>query len=201
MELGGLVLICKSIGRRFRRCYGSCSRAHGADDKVGVKQSIMEDVDFTTAESVASDTFPMQCSSLKKDGYVVIKGFPCKITEMSTSQTGKHGHAKFVNLQDGYLSLESYEGTIRDDLKLPDSDVGKEIEKKFANRELFTRGRLRRVVWGCSSSFIMSVLLEPVSMVIHDISTEKRMLFISYCHAAEEDVLHVFSECVSEAEK
>lgn len=32
--------------------------------------------------------------ALKKGSHVVIKGFPCKIIDYSTSKTGKHGHAK-----------------------------------------------------------------------------------------------------------
>ena len=50
--------------------------------------------DFDQVDSGASQTFPAQCSSLRKGGHVVINGFPCKIVDMSTSKTGKHGHAK-----------------------------------------------------------------------------------------------------------
>jgi translation initiation factor 5A len=52
------------------------------------------DNDFEGGESGASDTYPAQCSSLRKNGHVMIKDRPCKIVEMSTSKTGKHGHAK-----------------------------------------------------------------------------------------------------------
>ncbi|KAI0021257.1 eukaryotic translation initiation factor 5A [Xylariomycetidae sp. FL0641] len=47
-----------------------------------------------TDSQVGSETYPMQCSALRKGGCVVIKNRPCKIVDMSTSKTGKHGHAK-----------------------------------------------------------------------------------------------------------
>jgi translation initiation factor 5A len=55
---------------------------------------MMDDGDFETGASGAADSVPIQCSALRKNGYVVIKQKACKIVEMSTSKTGKHGHAK-----------------------------------------------------------------------------------------------------------
>ncbi|KAJ9619238.1 translation initiation factor eIF5A [Taxawa tesnikishii (nom. ined.)] len=122
---------------------------------------------FESADAGASHTFPMQCSALRKNGHVVIKGRPCKIVDMSTSKTGKHGHAKvhIVALDiftgkkledlspsthnmdvpnvtrreyqlldvtdDGFLSLMSEDGSTKDDVKLPDGEVGDKITKLF----------------------------------------------------------------------
>lgn len=130
------------------------------------------DLDFTTGESGASATFPMQCSALRKNGYVVLKGHPCKIVEMSTSKTGKHGHAKvnlvgidiftnkkyedmcpsthnmevpsikrteyqLVNISDQYMTLMADNGDIREDLRVPDSETGREIESRFESGDDF----------------------------------------------------------------
>ncbi|RDB23847.1 Eukaryotic translation initiation factor 5A [Hypsizygus marmoreus] len=112
-----------------------------------------------SASAGASLTFPMQCSALRKSGHVVIKGRPCKIVDMSTSKTGKHGHAKvhlvaidedicpsthnmdvpnvrrfeyqLVNIDDGFLNLMTNDGTPKDDVKVPEGDLGKEIQAGF----------------------------------------------------------------------
>merc|ERR1712124_50714 len=49
---------------------------------------------FDTAESGASDVYPQQAGELRKGSHVMIKGHPCKVAEITTSKTGKHGHAK-----------------------------------------------------------------------------------------------------------
>ena len=36
----------------------------------------------------------MEAGQIRKGGYIVIKNRPCKVVSVSTSKTGKHGHAK-----------------------------------------------------------------------------------------------------------
>jgi translation initiation factor 5A len=49
---------------------------------------------FESTDAGASLTFPQQAGTIRKNGFMVIKGRPCKIADVSTSKTGKHGHAK-----------------------------------------------------------------------------------------------------------
>ncbi|CAO0799420.1 unnamed protein product [Mucor circinelloides] len=122
---------------------------------------------FESADAGASLTYPMQCSALRKNGHVVIKGRPCKIIEMTTSKTGKHGHAKvhlvatdiFTNKkledlspsthnmnvpnvtrmdynlididEDGFLSLMTAEGGTKEDVKLPEGELGEKLQEDF----------------------------------------------------------------------
>jgi len=53
-----------------------------------------EEPTFETAESGASHTYPQQAGEIRKGSFLMIKGSACKCVEVSTSKTGKHGHAK-----------------------------------------------------------------------------------------------------------
>merc|ERR1712203_132053 len=53
-----------------------------------------DDHTFETADSGASQTYPQQAGEIRKGSHLMIKGRPCKCVEVSTSKTGKHGHAK-----------------------------------------------------------------------------------------------------------
>ncbi|KAI8895215.1 translation protein SH3-like domain-containing protein [Globomyces pollinis-pini] len=126
-----------------------------------------EHEDFSnTASAGASLTYPMQCSALRKGGYVCIKNHPCKIVDMSTSKTGKHGHAKvhlvavdiftnkkmedlspsthnmdvpnvrkmeypLLDIDDGFFSLMNEDGSTKDDVKVPENDLGNAITEAF----------------------------------------------------------------------
>ena len=53
-----------------------------------------DDDTFENVDAGSSHTFPAAAGDLKKGDHVCIKGFPCRIVDVSTSKTGKHGHAK-----------------------------------------------------------------------------------------------------------
>jgi translation initiation factor 5A len=53
-----------------------------------------DDYDFSAQGSGSSDNIPMEAGQIKKGGLIMIKGRPCKVAEVTTSKTGKHGHAK-----------------------------------------------------------------------------------------------------------
>merc|ERR1712173_418763 len=53
-----------------------------------------EEPTFETADAGSSLTYPQQAGEIRKGSHLMIKGRPCKCVEVSTSKTGKHGHAK-----------------------------------------------------------------------------------------------------------
>eukprot|EP00013_Stygamoeba_regulata_P014697 CAMPEP_0177669178 /NCGR_PEP_ID=MMETSP0447-20121125/23278_1 /TAXON_ID=0 /ORGANISM="Stygamoeba regulata, Strain BSH-02190019" /LENGTH=154 /DNA_ID=CAMNT_0019175979 /DNA_START=156 /DNA_END=620 /DNA_ORIENTATION=+ len=126
----------------------------------------MSDEEFSSAAG-ASLVVPMQCSAIRKGGHAVMRGHPCKVVDMSTSKTGKHGHAKvhMVGLdiftgkkyeeicpsthnmdvpivkrtdyqlvditEEGYCSLLNDLGEPKEDLKVPEGELGEKLVADF----------------------------------------------------------------------
>ena len=53
-----------------------------------------ENYEIDTADAGASQTVSVEAGQIRKGGYIMIKGKPCKVKDVSVSKTGKHGHAK-----------------------------------------------------------------------------------------------------------
>ncbi len=122
--------------------------------------------EFQQVGSGASLVYPLQCSALRKGGFVCLKGKPCKVVDMSTSKTGKHGSAKvnlvgidiftgkkyeefapstsnmevplvtrneypLLNIDDGYLSMMLPSGDTKDDIKVPEGELGEQLKAAF----------------------------------------------------------------------
>lgn len=127
----------------------------------------MADETFEGNQDVAEKTYPIRAGEVKKGMIVMLKGFPCKVVEVTTSKTGKHGHAKanitgldiftskkyqdisptshnmvapvvanthltLTDIQDGFVTVMNDNGEIREDLKLPDGELGEKLTTLLA---------------------------------------------------------------------
>ena len=117
-------------------------------------------------------TVPNQMSAFRKGQYIMIKDRPCKIIDMSTCKTGKHGSAKVhvvavdiftdrkcedvspstankdmpivrrVEYQlvdianDGYVSLMSDKGDVKEDVQLPGGDLEADLRARFEKGDI-----------------------------------------------------------------
>merc|ERR1712010_213041 len=64
---------------------------------MGFTQQEMADEDYSVeaaGDAGAAHVKPMEAGQVRKGGFIMIKGKPCKVLDVSTSKTGKHGHAK-----------------------------------------------------------------------------------------------------------
>lgn len=136
-------------------------------EKLAVERMSDEIEKFEAVDAGSSKTFPQQAGTIRKGGHVMIKDRPCKVIDISTSKTGKHGHAKanivavdiftgrkyedvcptshnlevpFVSRKefqlvdiagDGFVSLLNDDGTTKDDLKMPEGELGDQIKGDF----------------------------------------------------------------------
>lgn len=65
--------------------------------------------EFQLGDAGSSDFVPSQAGSVKKGGFCMIKGFPCRVTEYSTAKPGKHGSAKATIVGVDIFTNKKYE--------------------------------------------------------------------------------------------
>ena len=70
---------------------GNCRDAHWCHFICRDMSDIEE---FSDVDAGASNTEALKAGKIRKGDFIVINGKPCKVAEVSTSKTGKHGHAK-----------------------------------------------------------------------------------------------------------
>jgi len=70
-----------------------------------------EDEEFEVGNAGASQTEKTDTSRLKVGSLVMIKGNPCKVTDVSTAKPGKHGSAKVILKGRDILSAKTHECT------------------------------------------------------------------------------------------
>merc|ERR1712127_1025025 len=84
---------------------------------VVIQTKMSSDEQFEAAGGAGAHVYPLQCSALRKGGYVMMKGKPCKMIDIT---------------DEGYLSLMDDQGDVRDDLHCEhDPVLFKEIKDKF----------------------------------------------------------------------
>merc|ERR1712173_393129 len=105
--------------------------------KVFLKMS--DDETFEAAGAAGALTYPIQCSALRKNGYCIMKGHPCKIEDMSPSTHNMEVpnvsriEYNLIDVgEEGYLSLMDDAGEVRDDLHCNHNPtLLEEIKTKF----------------------------------------------------------------------
>ncbi|KAB8252518.1 eukaryotic elongation factor 5A hypusine, DNA-binding OB fold-domain-containing protein [Aspergillus flavus] len=118
------------------------------------------DQTFEQYQQHDSPTYAALVSTLIKGAHVIIRGRPCKILEISNIGTNIHLVAQdiftgrtlsddiestqsveipyvyrneylLVNIDEGFLNLANQDGTMKDDVKVPDGGLGQQIEQDF----------------------------------------------------------------------
>merc|ERR1711865_962408 len=68
-----------------------------------------EEHNFETGDAGSAHTYPLAAGEIRKGSHCMIKGHPVKIAEITTSKTGKHGHAKAHIVAIDIFTAKKYE--------------------------------------------------------------------------------------------
>lgn len=64
---------------------------------------------FEKGDAGAADCTPSTAGEIKKGGFIMLKGNPCKVIEYSTAKPGKHGSAKATIVGVDIFTNKKYE--------------------------------------------------------------------------------------------
>jgi len=73
---------------------GKAFEVTAAAEEEEVEKKAEIDLEITSGSAGAALTVPIRAGEVRKGSFVLLKGKPCKVVEVSISKTGKHGHAK-----------------------------------------------------------------------------------------------------------
>merc|ERR1711981_196115 len=116
--------------------------------RVLITTKMSDDETFEAAGAAGALTYPIQCSALRKNGYAMLKGHPCKIVDIFDGKKYEDMSPSTHNMEvpnvsrieynlidvteEGYLSLMDDSGDVRDDLHCNhDPALLDEIKSKF----------------------------------------------------------------------
>jgi translation initiation factor 5A len=89
----------------------------------------MAEFEIDEADAGASEAASIPVNKLRKGGYVLLEGRPCRVVDIAKSKTGKHGHAKANIAGTDIFTGKRYEA------HLPTSH---DIEVPFISRQDYT---------------------------------------------------------------
>merc|ERR1712072_52154 len=149
--MGNLLSICTRATHTFTQSSSLYNDSPSIIMAESNPNDAQHELTFESADAGASLTFPMQCSALRKNGFVCIKNRPCKIVDMSTSKKLEDLSPSTHNMDvpnvrrqeyqlvdvsdDGFLNLLTDSGDEKNDVKIPEGDVGAKIQKLFTEEE------------------------------------------------------------------
>merc|ERR1712153_146736 len=94
----------------------------------------MADEEFENTDAGASQTEKVESQRLKPGSLVMIKGNPCKVTDVSTAKPGKHGSAKVILKGKDILTDKVYDCTFHAG-DMVDAPLVKRVEYTLLNVE------------------------------------------------------------------
>ena len=91
-----------------------------------------DDEQFEVTDAGSSMCEKTDTNRLKNGSLIMIKGFPCKVTDVSTAKPGKHGSAKVILKGKDILTDKIYECTYHAG-DMVDAPIVKRIEYTLLN--------------------------------------------------------------------